>query len=75
MIDARKMLIEIISLIDNDKIDRNDKKYLCKIINYIYKDIYKILGYKEYNNNLWIIKTSFLSRYSLGKQVCFSEYN
>ena len=55
-IDARKMLIEIISLIDNDKIDRNDKKYLCKIINYIYKDIYKMLGYKEYNNNLWILK-------------------
>jgi hypothetical protein len=55
MIDVRKMLIQIINLIDNDKINRNDKKYLCKILNYIYKDIYKILGYKEYNNNLWIL--------------------
>ena len=34
----------------------DEKKEICNFIDIIYKEIYKILGYKAYKNRIWILK-------------------
>ena len=45
-------------MINTDKItdDINEKKEICNLVENIYKDIYDILGYKEYRGKKWILK-------------------
>ena len=40
----------------NNTNDVNEKKEICNIVNFIYKDIYRILGYKDYRKKIWILK-------------------
>ena len=51
-----KKILKII--INTDKItdDINEKKEICNLVENIYKDIYDILGYKEYRGKKWILK-------------------
>ena len=49
------LLRDMINSIDlTNNVD--EKKEICNFINVIYKKIYKILGYKEYEDRIWILK-------------------
>ena len=45
----------MIKLVDNIN-DTNEKKEICNFIQAIYKKIFRILGYKEYEESKWILK-------------------
>jgi len=55
IIDPKKILINMIKY-DNITNDVNEKKEICNLVDNIYKDIYEILGYKEYRSKKWILK-------------------
>jgi len=55
IINPKILLIEMIKLLNNTN-DTTEKKEICNFVQAIYKDIYKILGYKDYRNKIWILK-------------------
>jgi len=55
IIDSKILLIDMIKLMDNIN-DINEKKEICNFIKSIYKKIFRILGYKEYQESVWILK-------------------
>ena len=55
IINPKILLIDMIKFINNTN-NVNEKKEICNIVDSIYKDIYKILGYKDYRKKIWILK-------------------
>ena len=48
-------MIEFIKLNQQNILSNNTIKLICDLISKIYKKIFFILGYKEYDNNIWIL--------------------
>jgi len=55
IINPKILLTNMIKVMNNTN-DVNEKKEICNIVNFIYKDIYRILGYKDYRKKIWILK-------------------
>jgi hypothetical protein len=55
IINPKELLESMIVYIDNTH-NVNEKKEICNLVYAIYKEIYKILGYKEYRDKIWILK-------------------
>ena len=55
IINPKELLINLIKNIYLIN-EVNEKKEIYYVICYIYNEIYKLLGYKEYNNRRWILK-------------------
>ena len=55
IINPKILLIEMIKLMNNTN-NVNEKKEICNFIQAIYKKIFRILGYKEYEESKWILK-------------------
>ncbi len=55
-IDIKILINEIINISDNEKIDIDTKKNSCTLLSYVIFPLYKALGYKDYNTNLWKLK-------------------
>ena len=55
IIDPKILLIDMIKLLDIINII-DVKKEICNFIRRIYKKIFRILGYKEYQESVWILK-------------------
>jgi hypothetical protein len=52
LINPKILLIDMLNLIKSIS-DNEKNKYICLFINSIYKHIYRLIGYKEYNDKLW----------------------
>jgi len=52
-IDIKILINKIINISDNEKIDIDTKKNSCTLLSYVIFPLYKALGYKDYNTNLW----------------------
>lgn len=55
IINPKILLTDMIKFINSTN-NVNEKKEICNIVDSIYKDIYKILGYKDYRKKIWILK-------------------
>jgi len=55
-IDVVNFITNIIFLSESTEITETEKKGICKFIHSIYKDIYKIVGYREYNEDKWFLQ-------------------
>jgi hypothetical protein len=55
-IDIKVLINKIINISDNEKIDIDTKKNSCTLLSYVIFPLYKALGYKDYNTNLWKLK-------------------
>ena len=55
IINPKELIISLIDYVDKTD-DIIEKKEICNLVNSIYKEIYRFLGYKEYNDRIWILK-------------------
>jgi hypothetical protein len=55
IINPKILLTNMIKVMNNTD-DVNEKKEICNIVDSIYKNIYRILGYKDYRKKIWILK-------------------
>jgi hypothetical protein len=47
---------KMISMDKEDKFSQDKKKLTCELVANIVKPLYKLLGYKDYDSDLWILK-------------------
>lgn len=55
-INTVDFITNIISLTELKDITKKEKKGICKFLHSIYKDLYKIIGYREYNEDKWYLR-------------------
>jgi hypothetical protein len=55
IINPKILLTDMIKVMNNTN-DVNEKKEICNFIHKIYKKIFNILGYKDYENKIWILE-------------------
>ncbi len=55
IINPKIFLTDMIKVMNNTN-DVNEKKEICNFIHKIYKKIFNILGYKDYENKIWILE-------------------
>ena len=54
-INIVEFITKIISLTELKQMTEKEKKGICKFLHSIYKDIYKNIGYREYNEDKWYL--------------------
>lgn len=55
IINPKILLTDMIKVMNNTN-DVSEKKEICNIVDSIYKNIYRILGYEDYRKKIWILK-------------------
>lgn len=55
IIDPKIFLNNMIEFVKSNNLSNDTAKLICDFISKIYKKIYFILGYKEYDSNIWIV--------------------
>jgi hypothetical protein len=54
-IDIKLLLKNMIELGNNEKTNIKRRKYTCELVFYVLKKIYKELGYKDYEDEKWVL--------------------